>query len=136
MSQSKCAEGTSLLPVFNMFAVCYSIEGTPHPPTHPQDNQQLVEDIKTGFPIPGDLLIEEYQGKENGKPAKKKLSAPGAAGGGGGGAAGGGGKVKVSLGGGRGVCWWYLGPQGYAGGTMTTGVCWWYHDHRGMLVVP
>ncbi|KAL5475213.1 hypothetical protein EMCRGX_G027286 [Ephydatia muelleri] len=30
-----------------------------------QDNQQLVEDIKTGFPIPGDLAIEEYRGKEN-----------------------------------------------------------------------
>eukprot|EP00731_Ephydatia_muelleri_P023768 Em0016g39a len=59
-----------------------------------QDNQQLVEDIKTGFPIPGDLAIEEYQGKENGKAAKKKPPTLGG-GGGGGGATGGGGKAKA-----------------------------------------
>ena len=43
------------------------IEGTPVSLPCPllQDNQQLVEDIKTGFPIPGDLAIEEYRGKEN-----------------------------------------------------------------------
>ena len=60
-----------------------------------QDNQQLVEDIKTGFPIPGDLAIEEYQGKENGKAGKKKPSSSSVGGGGGGGASGGGGKAKA-----------------------------------------
>ena len=55
-----------------------------------------MEDIKTGFPIPGDLAIEEYQGKENGKAAKKKPPTLGG-GGGGGGATGGGGKAKVSF---------------------------------------
>ena len=55
-----------------------------------------MEDIKTGFPIPGDLAIEEYQGKENGKAGKKKPSSSSVGGGGGGGASGGGGKAKVS----------------------------------------
>ena len=55
-----------------------------------------MEDIKTGFPIPSDLLMEEYQGKENGKAGKRKPP-PATGGGAGGGATGGGGKAKVSF---------------------------------------
>ncbi len=38
---------------------------------HSQDNQQLVGDVKTGFPIPGDVEFEEYLGKQAKKAQKK-----------------------------------------------------------------
>lgn len=38
----------------------------------PQDNQRIVDTLKTGFPIPGNLDFEEYQGKHNKKSAQKK----------------------------------------------------------------
>lgn len=37
-----------------------------------EDNQRIVDTLKTGFPIPGNLDFEEYQGKHNKKSAQKK----------------------------------------------------------------
>ena len=41
-------------------------------PLSPQDNQRIVDTLKTGFPIPGNLDFDEYQGKHNKKSAQKK----------------------------------------------------------------
>jgi len=42
-----------------------------------QDNQRLIDNLKTGFPIPQDVAFEEYQGLQTKKvkktPAKKKV---------------------------------------------------------------
>ena len=41
-----------------------------------QDNQQLIEDLKTGFAIPGDVDFEEYTGRSgrSRQKARKRVS--------------------------------------------------------------
>ena len=38
----------------------------------PQDNQQFIDERKTGYPVPGDVDFEEYHGKIRKKEDKKK----------------------------------------------------------------
>ena len=47
-----------------------------------QDNQQLVLESKTGFPIPGEVQFSEYQGKQAKKSSGGKKGKVGGRGGG------------------------------------------------------